>query len=295
MATTAKKPQPKPVRVMPTVTDPSMRNPKGPAEMMLNEELGDTPDDREIIFNGAAKTKEEQSSEVEEAAPVGSNNSTILIIVFALIVIALVGLVVWMMMKQSNDKKDEEEIRRVIQPQPHPRNNMPMMHNRDQAGFEEHQRNMQAMYQQQQQLQQNMAQMNAELHGGQHNGQQPNEQHSMQHVDQSNEPAKKAKSRKAKSFSEVAADGKAPPPPLKEPLAPEEKVKKPKFSKDNPHPNVMRPGGKTDRAEIDDVLAQTQAALKQVKKPEETNDMSSLDRALLDKVRNAVDEEESAE
>ena len=169
--------QSKSIRVAPNVTDPTMRNNRGPAELMLDSEMGvDRTSDHADVFDKSPKTKEElEAAAQEEPAP----TSTVLIIVFALIVVALVSLIVWMLMKQSNDTKDEEEMRRVIQP--HPRNNMPPNYAQHQqhldnshlskhpsqpnmqqfapADVESHQRNMALMHQQQQALQQQMAQM----------------------------------------------------------------------------------------------------------------------------------------
>ncbi len=78
MSTAVKRPQPKPVRVAPTVTDPSMRNTRGPAEMLLNSETGgDQPDDHDTVFGGTQKTREEQDT----YQPESSQNSTMLIVV----------------------------------------------------------------------------------------------------------------------------------------------------------------------------------------------------------------------
>ena len=311
MSTAVKRPQPKPVRVAPTVTDPSMRNTRGPAEMLLNSETGgDQPDDHETVFGGTQKTKEEQDA----AQPESSQNSTILVVVFALIVIALVALIVWMLMKQSNDKKDEEEMRKMIQPQPHPRNNMPpgygpqgqMQANQrmpeqlqmSPADFEAHQHNMALMHQQQVAMQQRMAQMNTDLADADPT-RQPQAQSSK-------------KSKKSKSFAEVMAekDGKVIPP-LETPLLDEEKpTKKPKFTKKNPHPGILRPGGSEFQSDVDDVLQQTSAMLQsnnaaksksksgkksvhfdKSAKPKK-EELTDLDKALLDKVNNNADDQD---
>lgn len=325
MSTAVKRPQPKPVRVAPTVTDPSMRNTRGPAEMLLNSETGgDQPDDHETVFGGTQKTKEEQDA----TQPESSQNSTMLIVVFALIVIALVALIVWMLMKQSNDKKDEEEMRKMIQPQPHPRNNMPpgygpqgqmqanqrMQGNQAQPGqlqmspadFEAHQRNMALMHQQQAAMQQHMAQMNADLVDADPT-QQPQSQSSK-------------KSKKSKSFAEVMAekDGKVIPP-LKEPLLDEEEpAKKPKFTKKNPHPGILRPGGSEFQSDVDDVLEQTSTMLQSSKASKsgkskapsksgkksvqfdksaksKKEELTDLDKALLDKVNSNADDQDDDE
>ncbi len=288
MSTATARPPLRQVRVAPTVTDPTMRNSRGPAEMLLNSETGDTLDDekdREVVFGGSSKTKEEQDVVSDSTSP----NSTMLIIVFALIVIALVALIVWMVMKQSNDKRDEDEVRRVIQPTAHPRNNMPPNYGprpggnhpqgneqNDRAAYEEHQRNMAMMHQQQQDMQQNMAQLNAKLKTTESN-------------DESVEKPQKKK--KNKSFAETMSekDGKQVPT-LKEPLLDEEAPpEKAKFSKKNPHPNIMRPGNQKDRSDVDDILEQTQTMMskKSKNKPAATGastELTDLDKALLDKV-----------
>lgn len=348
MSTAVKRPQPKSVRVMPTVTDPTMRNARGPAEMLLDSETGgDQPDDHDTVFGGTQKTREEQEVSPQDTS---SQNSTMLIVVFALIVIALVALIVWMLMKQSNDKKDEDEMRGMIQPRPHPRNNMPpnyglqqhmhpQQHPQQQpsrapnvsqglqgprgvpdadnscapypqntpqmqmspADFEAHQRNMAVIHQQQAALQQQMEQMNADLGD----------------ADAGTSTGTEKKSTKSKSFSEVMAekDGKSMPP-LKEPLLDEEApTAKPKFTKKNPHPGILRPGGSdstlstSEVSDVDDVLAQTNAMLKAgtsnsgkkskkeakpeakkvAKKVAEKEDLTDSDRALLDLVSGNVD------
>ena len=314
MSTAVKRPQPKPVRVAPTVTDPSMRNTRGPAEMLLNSETGgDQPDDHDTVFGGTQKTREEQDT----YQPESSQNSTMLIVVFALIVIALVALIVWMLMKQSNDKKDEDEIRRMIQPQPHPRNNMPpgygpqgqqgqqmQQGQQGQQGqlqmsptdFEAHQHNMSLMHQQQAALQNQMAQMNAALTD-----------------DNSTNQPRVPPRKKSKSFAETMAekDGKVMPP-LKEPLLDEETpTKKPKFTKKNPHPGILRPGSSEIQSDVDDVLEQTSVMLKSKSsksnvpsksakksvqfdksiKPKK-EELTDLDKALLDKVNNNADDED---
>lgn len=352
MSTAVKRPQPKSVRVMPTVTDPTMRNARGPAEMLLDSETGgDQPDDHDTVFGGTQKTREEQEVSPQDTS---SQNSTMLIVVFALIVIALVALIVWMLMKQSNDKKDEDEMRGMIQPRPHPRNNMPPNYGPQQhpypqqqpsrapnvsqglqgprgvpdagnscapypqnttqmqmspADFEAHQRNMAVIHQQQAALQQQMEQMNADLGDD----------------DADTGTNTEKKSTKSKSFSEVMAekDGKSMLP-LKEPLLDEEApVAKPKFTKKNPHPGILRPGSSdstlstSEVSDVDDVLAQTNAMLKagtsnlgkkskkepnKEMKPEakkvakketgkvvEKEDLTDSDRALLDLVSSNVD------
>ncbi len=310
MSTATKRPQLKPVRVAPTVTDPSMRNSRGPAEMLLNSETGDNIEqdqDRDVVFGGSAKTKEEQETVPDAAAP----TSTVLIIVFALIVIALVALIVWMLMKQSNDKKDEDEVRRMIQPTAHPRNNMPPNYgprqggpqqHMDTAAYEAHQRNMAAMHQQQEDMQQHMAQLNAKL-DDKLNTNQSQDSKNAKDVDESVE--KQQKKKKTKSFAETMAekDGKVVAP-LKVPLADEEEPpKKAKFSKKNPHPGIMRPGGDRSQSDVDDILAQTQAAISKKasnkaasSKPaasKTTLELTDLDKALLDKVTSNLDNDEA--
>lgn len=300
MSSNIKQSMPKQVLVAPTVTDPSMRNRRGPAEMLLNSETGVQLEDHDTVFGGVQKTKEEQDVSHAENS---SQTSTMLIIVFALIVIALVALIVWMLMKQSNDKKDEDEMRKMIQPYahplPHPRNNMPPNYTQansrnigqtinPEQGYDgvqlapedlkAHQHNMTLMHQQQDALQERMAKMNSDL---------------------VKQDTKKSKKKQSKSFAEAMAekDGKVMEP-LKEPLLDEEQpTKKVKFSKKNPHPGILRPGGSEFQSDVDDVLQKTQSMLKKsggtkVTKKEELTD---LDKALLDKVNNNTDEQPESE
>lgn len=300
MSSNIKQSMPKQVLVAPTVTDPSMRNRRGPAEMLLNSEAGVQLEDHDTVFGGVQKTKEEQDVSHSENS---SQTSTMLIIVFALIVIALVALIVWMLMKQSNDKKDEDEMRKMIQPHthplPHPRNNMPPNYTQansrnigqtinPEQGYDgvqlapedlkAHQHNMTLMHQQQDALQERMAKMNSDL---------------------VKQDTKKSKKKQSKSFAEAMAekDGKVMEP-LKEPLLDEEQpTKKVKFSKKNPHPGILRPGGSEFQSDVDDVLQKTQSMLKKsggtkVTKKEELTD---LDKALLDKVNNNTDEQPESE
>lgn len=271
MATASRAPTHRPVKVAPNLTDPAMRNSKGPAELLLKDELGDSvDDDRDHIFNKSSTTKEEL-----ETTPEVSQNSTVLIVVFALIVIALVALIVWMIMKQSNDKKDEEELRRVIHPQPHPRNNMPPMRPpnqtslQDRLAYEEHQRTMQQMQMQQMQMQRNMQQMNNEL--------VHEEPASEEHANEEAEPTKTtiSKATKPKTFADVMSELEAKKPqPVKD-------TNDSKFTKDNPHPDIIRPG--VPHSDVDDVLAKTDALLTK-KAVTFADGMSDLDKALLDKV-----------
>jgi len=175
---TTRKPAPttgshmRPVRVAPMVTDPAMRSNKGPAEALLNDELGGSADDdsdRDAIFSRSSKTKEELSSKSEDTNESGETN-TLLIIVFALIVIALVAIIVWMLVKQNNDKTDEEELKRIIVPQshplpqPHPRNGLPPNPSGMPARLSpEQQQHMAAVQRQQMNMQRHMAKMHTDL------------------------------------------------------------------------------------------------------------------------------------
>jgi len=128
MANPTKITQPRIVRVAPNVSDPLMKNPRGPAEVMLNDELGQDVNMNDVVFDKAQnqnKTKEEttqQSSQDSNNAP--SETNMMVVISFALIVIALIAIIVWMVMKNNNaNKEQEEDIKQLIQP--HPRNGMP--------------------------------------------------------------------------------------------------------------------------------------------------------------------------
>jgi cell division protein FtsN len=312
MATVKQNTQPKMMRVAPTVTDPSMRTRRGPAERLLSDELGsrnsrkqqvydaddvdDVDDAKEHIFSGSVQTKEEKEASGQQDAPY--QYGTMLIVVFALIVIALVALIVWMLMKQSNNKKDEEELRRVIQPQPHPRNNMPNMPNmpnmntvrhqqQTPQAYDEHMRNMAQIQQQQQQLQNNMAQMNEQLSN--------------------------------KTFAEVIAENEAAKN-QQNALANDKNDSK--YNVNNPHPGILRPG-QPSKSDVDDILEQTDAILNKPKVrfttsddtdvPKDkkrrsrrstkssksnnselsTSDMSDIDKALLDKVSSNTNDSES--
>jgi cobalamin biosynthesis Mg chelatase CobN len=273
MSTAVKRPHLKPVRVAPTVTDPSMRNSRGPAEILLNSETGGEHfDDHDSVFGAAQKTKEEQEVVQTDSS---SQASTMLIIVFALIVIALVALIVWMLIKQSNDKKDEEEMRRMIQPHPHPRNNMPP--NYGVQGFRNaHKQHMTPNTY--------MTPVENKAH-----------QHKMEKINTNLEESDKKESR---SFAEVMAekDKKEVIQPLKDPLLEENK-----YSKKNPHPNILRPGASAIKSDVDDILQKTEDMLKEplnsskeIKNVNVSNSkkesLTDLDKALLDKVHNNVDD-----
>jgi hypothetical protein len=275
MSVASKKVQHKPVRVAPTLTDPNMKNTRGPAELLLNDELGDNADqetDRETVFGGSSKTKEEQDAATPAAEP--ALTSTALFLIFGLVVIALIALIVWMVMKQTNDKKDEEELKRVIQPTAHPRNNMPPNYGSKQhpqmnpAEYEMHQRNMAAMHQQQQEMQQEMAVIN--------NG----------------------ADKKRVSFADAVDTREQTDASQDVKHAMDANTDKPKFSKKNPHPDIIRPGVPAPtESDVDDIIAQTSAALN--KKPKATEapivELTDLDKALLDKVHDNTEDEDESE
>lgn len=108
------------VPIVPNVTDRSIRNPKGMAELMLDDEEGEDMELKNEVLQSGKKTKEEVSK-AETAKPAESNNQFILII-FVLIVIALVIIIVWLFIRQDKPDK-EEEMRRLIKPDP--RSSMP--------------------------------------------------------------------------------------------------------------------------------------------------------------------------
>ncbi len=264
---------PRMLRVAPNVTDPSMQNGKTQAEMLLNE-MGETNSDVEdVVFQTKNKTREEMSNV--------TTDNTILIIIFALVVVALVVIIVWMLMRQGNDKKDEDEIRRRIMP--HQRNNMPPY------GPHSHMQNPHGPHMQ-------------NPHG---TNMHPSQQHSnLQH--QPNKPSVKSKKVEEQDedsdSEEIEVEvTKKPAKSLSEALKVDQKnktsnktsnkTKKQKYDKDNPHPNVLRPGVvsndetespkkniKFDQTDVDDIITRTKAALGD-------NDMSESDNALL-KARN---------
>ena len=252
--------QSKSVRVAPNVTDPTMRSAKDLDEDAIHESVPD--ENHKTIFGNSSKTKEEL--EAEQGSADNSQTSTILIIVFALIVIALVALIVWMLMKQTNDQRDEDEMRRVMaagmagkQGQP----GRPNMQHRGDPAYEAHQRNMAAMHEQQLMMQQQMQQLGAAL--------------------PVNLPQEKpfSQAMAEKSSKAVVAAQEVQLVSTTEPDT--------KYSKDTPHPNILKPAVKVDTSDVDDVLAKTQEMLnkKAAKKASDANqDLTDVDRALLDKV-----------
>jgi flagellar basal body-associated protein FliL len=265
------------IRVEPTLLDPNMRNERGPAQMLLKTELGesDVEDaDRDAIFHSPVKTKEEENS-----SDSSEGYSTMVIIGCVLVVIILIALIVYMVLKQTNDKQDEEEMRKMIQPMqqptPHPRNNMPAMNQQQRpvsreeiAAYEEHQRNLDIMNKQQEEMRKQQEELSNQM--------------------QQQVPI-------GASFADFAAKDKA----QKEQTDLKPKKEKPgKYSLDNPHPSIIRPKS-NNSSEIDDILAKTDEILSKPKSKKsksnkkikfaDDNEMSELDKALLDKVQNAVE------
>lgn len=300
---------PKPVRVAPMLTDPAMRNSKGPAEMLLSSEQGDESDDREVVFGGSAKTKEEQSA--SESTPSGET-STMLIIVFALVVIALVAIIVWMLVKQNNDSKDAEEMKRIITPQPHPRNGLPPNPVPQPHVTAEQQQQMDAINRQQIAMQQRMAKMRGEMEQHAENdgsgsgntednsNSNPNPKPTAKSAStavtskssskSSSKPAAKPKPSGSKTFGEIMAEKNAAHTDLRDPLLPEEPMQKPKFSLKKPHPDIIRVN-KPSTSDVDDILKQTESQLS-ASKSSSSDQMTDMDRAVLDKVTDPVESDD---
>lgn len=283
----------KPVRVAPTVTDPSMQS-RTQAEAMLAELGGETDDISETVFARKRPTKEEQMQ--QQAADAKSSDNTIMVIVFALIVVALVAIIIWMIMKQGNDKKDEEEIRRMVRPQPgmqqHPRNGMPAMHR-----YPIHQQQQMQHMQQQQMMRQQRARQQA----------RQGEEDDGEDDDESQEQPKASKEQSKKQTKEGKADKSSKKQTKEDDESEEEsddETKPPKASKYtmyNPNPVIMRPGQAPNTSDVDDVMTRAAAMLqtdqtaapqvKAVKMSSKTNSaMTDADKALLDRVeRDAAD------
>lgn len=253
MSTSVKKPnQPKQILVSPVVSDPSMRNSKGPAEMLLNNELGADAEVQDVVFGSNRKQTKEESEHI--SAPTETN--TMVIIAFSLVVIALVAIIVWMVMRNSNDKKEEEEIRRQIRP--HPRNNMPPNQLRQQQMRNQQMHNQQMQMQMQQQ--------------------QPNQQPNMQQQQQPN-MQQQLGPQQSPAPTEVRVETNHEYKPSNNVENKETPTENKEFSKDNPHPSIIRP--EQPKSDVDDVMEKATIMLNAVKnKP--TSDMTELDKALLD-------------
>lgn len=304
MSTAVKRGPPKPILVAPNVTDPHMRSKKTQAETLLGEDLSEE-DMSNVVFNSGVTTKEEQTAVV---AP--SSDNTIIIIICALVVITLVAVVVWMVMKQSSEeeKKEGAEVRRMLQQQ-HPRNGMPQMSKRQPAVQLDPNR-MAAIQREQHQLQQQLSKVQEDLEPG---------ETGEGNADDSGD-AQPAKASKPKSFADAMAakEGKVVP---NIDLADEEPAPDPAkktFTKDKPHPSVMRPGKPADD-DVADVSARLAAMLSSTntdtepkktvksvtKKPatkqaapkqnakSDNAELDNSDRALLDKVSANVEDDES--
>lgn len=274
------------MRVAPNVTDPSMQSNKSQADTMLAE-MGENPDSvDEVVFNRKKPTKEELEHQTSTSA---TSDNTMLIIIFALIVIALVAIIVWMIMKQGSDKKEEEEVRRMIQP--HPRNGMPSMNrypvNQQQYNNLQQQRMNQQRMQHTQQTRQQQPQQEEDEEPEVVDDEevQPKTQQKTQ------PPAKSNKSVKSVSNSSgIVASISAEEKELSDKA--EADVEKPSnFTKENPHPDIIKPGEKTKATDIDvdDVMKRTEALLNAKpasKSTEPSNSMNDADRALLDRIAN---------
>jgi hypothetical protein len=283
------------MRVAPVVTDPLMQNNRTQAEALLSE-MGENADGvDEVVFNRKKPTREELE---QQYAPSTSTDNTILFIIFALVVIALVAIIVWMIMKQGSDKKEEGEIRRMIQPQ-HPRNGMPQM---NRYPVNQQQYNQMQARAQQQQMQQQM-QMQQMQQAQQHANNEQTE-------DVEEEPAEEPVANAKASTEGTAQVKQAAPVPAKKATKPKvnasgtvagitaeqkalsdkaeaEAEKAAQFTKDNPHPAIMKPGvvagaqaAPQATSSVDDVMKRTEALLNSKK----SSELTAADKALLDQI-----------
>ena len=273
------------MRVAPTVTDPSMQSNRSQADAILSE-MGETTDDVEnVVFNRKKPTKEELDQQAQQ--PAASTDNTTLIIIFALTVIALVALIIWMIMKSGPDKKEEDEVRRMIQP--HPRNGMPPMtrHPINQQQYNQ----MQAMRRQQQMQQQQQYEQEDD---------QDDQDEPPQRPPQRRPPQQKQQKRAGPppvSTTGVVVGVTAEQKALSDKAEAEAEAQS-NFTKEKPHPAIMKPGvvAKNEAvSEVDDIMNRTTAMLNaQAPKPAkpQSNGMTDADRALLDKVNAEHDEED---
>lgn len=281
MSTPKKMNNPKTIRVSPVVSDPLMKNSKGPAEMLLNNEMGSDSEVEDTVFgDGQKKTKEE--AEVSKSTP---ETNTMLIIAFALIVIALVAIIVWMVMRSSNDKKEEEEIKRLIKP--HPRNGMPPPH----MNLPSHTIDNNAMHHMQQQqymMQQHMEQMNKELTSK--NNKVDNTSNDTNHESSEfltmdandNSDKDTSVSNKNVKFADAMSNITKKKESLDDKPSDKKNTTGDNFTKNNPHPSIIRTNAKSD---VDDVMERTNALLNASNKNNKAStEMTDLDKSILDKV-----------
>ena len=285
------------MRVAPTVTDPLMQSNRSQADAMLAEMGENTDGVQETVFSRKNPTKEELDQQ-QQAAPASTDN-TMLIIIFALIVIALVAIIVWMITKQGSDKKEEEEIRRMIQPNQHSRNGMPPMNsypvNQQQYNQMQMQRRQQQQRQQQSQQRRQQSQQQAQQNDGEDEDPEMEDD-----SEQQAPPAQQAPKPKPKAAGPNAAGTVVGATAEEKALSDkaEAEVEKPSnFTKENPHPGIIRPGApvnaqvplQTDgkalkpTSSVDDVMQRTEALLNAGNNAGPSN-MTAADKALLDKV-----------
>lgn len=317
------------MRVAPNVTDPTMQSNKSQADAMLAE-MGENPDSvDEVVFNRKKPTKEELDHQAN-AAPAPSTDNTMLIIIFALIVIALVAIIVWMIMKQGTDKKEEEEIKRMIQP--HPRNGMPPMNrypvNQQQYDALQQQRQMQHRQRMQQRgggppqpNRGNPQQQSRNQQQGDDENDNPEDEEEVLEEDEQEDQHSHSKQAQKKSVGSSRPKNSVPNASGTVTSASEEDRRlsdkaeadaeaPSEFTKDNPHPDILKPGkpndsssqpkSTTNSSDVDDIMRRTEAMLSakpttKATKAEASNVMNDADRALLDRMTKQNNEDEDDE
>lgn len=285
-ASVKKQTPPRMMQVMPDVIDPVMKSKRGQAEVLLSEMGGEQDDVKDTIFNSTNKTKEEQT-----ASSVPSTDNTIMIVIFVLIIVALIAIIVWVIVKQGGDKKEEEEIKRRLR-QSNPRNNMPQMHTMQRHNIRQDGMTEEQMYQQHMMQQQYLAQQQQ-----QQQNQQPQQDKFSAALGIKDDKQKQAEM----LASETEDENKNTKKNTKD-----KKNKKENFTKDNPHPNIIKPSNATSGQDessvglikpnskkvkndenLDEVMQKASAALN-------NNALSADDKKLLDQLhKKDVGEEDS--
>lgn len=292
------------IRVVPTVTDPAMQSNKSQADMMLAE-MGEAPDQvDDVIFNRKKPTKEELDQQANQQTA-SSDNSVVLIII-TLVVVALVALIVWLLMKQGGDKKEEEEVRRMIQP--HPRNGMPPMNRypANQQEYEMQQREMQQRAYHERMQNQQRAQQKPNVANNQNPGEDSDSEEGEEDADEepqvNDKPKKAAKGNSGKSAAKKAAVsstgtvvGATPELKALSDKAEADVEKPSNFTRENPHPTIMKPAAISQPGDVDDIMKRTSAALMKstsdaTVKESSNSSMSDSDRALLDRIAKETDD-----
>jgi hypothetical protein len=207
----------------------------------------------------------------------------------------------------GSDKKEENEIRRMIQPQQHPRNGMPPMnrHPMNQQQYNHMQaQHRQQMYNQQQAQQQGHDQQEEPdadaADADTSDVQQPSTNTNTPPVTATS-AAKKAASKPNANPAGTVNGATAEEKALSDKAEADAEAAS-KFTRVHPHPAIMKPADTSSQSQaqsqpssVDDVMQKTEALLnasKTVGYSGVNSNMTEADRALLDKVQQAVDNEE---